>query len=57
MSSETPKRLIIDIERSLHAKVKHMALQKGYTMKELVTNLIVKEIIKRDYKKDIDRDA
>lgn len=57
MSSLPPKRLIVDMERSLHAKVKYMALQKGYTIKEFVTNLIIKEIIKRDYKKDIDKDV
>ncbi len=55
MTNETQKRLILDIERSLHSKVKSMALQSGSTIKELVTNLIVKEIIKRDFKKDIDK--
>ncbi len=55
MTNTTQKRLILDIERSLHSKVKIMALQSGNTIKDLITSLIIKEIIKRDFKKDIDK--
>jgi hypothetical protein len=56
MRKITPKRLIIDVDKPLHAKIKNMALQRGHTIKELITNLIIKEIIKREYKKDMDSD-
>lgn len=54
MPKPTPKRLIIDIETSLHTKIKNMALQRGNSIKELITNLIIKEIIRKEYKKDVD---
>lgn len=50
----TPKRLIIDIEQPLHAKIKTIASRRGHSIKDLITNLIVKEIIRCEYKKDVD---
>ncbi len=54
MHKVTPKRLIIDMEKSLHSKIKEIALKKGLSIKDLITNLIVKEIIRIDYRKSID---
>lgn len=50
----TPKRLIIDIEPPLHAKIKTIASRKGQSIKDLITNLIVKEIIRVEYKNNVD---
>lgn len=54
MTKITPKRLIIDIEQPLHAKIKAIASRRGLSIKDLITNLIVKEIIRIDYKNSID---
>lgn len=54
MINQTPKRLIIDIEQSLHTKVKMIAVKRGLSLKDLITNLIVKEIIRIDYKNIVD---
>lgn len=56
MTKITPKRLIIGIEQPLHAKIKNIASRKGQSIKDLITNLIVKEIIRVDYKNNIDND-
>lgn len=54
MTKITPKRLIIDIEQPLHAKIKAIASKKGQSIKDLITNLIVKEIIRIEYKNNVD---
>lgn len=55
MNKKTPKRLIIDIEESLHNKMKEICVKKNNTIKEFITSLIVKEIIRVEYRKDIDK--
>lgn len=57
MTKLTPKRLIVDIEQPLHAKIKTIASKKGQSIKDLITNLIVKEIIRVEYKNNIDSDV
>lgn len=54
MTKITPKRLIIDIDQPLHAKIKTIASRKGLSIKDLITNLIVKEIIRLEYKSNVD---
>ena len=56
MLQKTIKRLIIDIEPSLHAKIKTIASKKGQSIKDLITNLVVKEIIRLEYKNNVDSD-
>jgi len=54
MTKITPKRLIIDIDQPLHAKIKAIASKKGQSIKDLITHLIVKEIIRIEYKNNVD---
>lgn len=54
MIKDTIKRLIIDMDKSLHSKIKVMSSKRGISIKEYITSIIIKDIIKSDYRSDID---
>lgn len=54
MINDTIKRLIVDIEPALHSKIKVMSARKGQTIKDFITAMIIKEIIKQEYHTNVD---
>lgn len=55
MIKKAPKRLIIDLNESIHSKVREICGKKRETIKDFITGMIVKEIIKIEYRREVEK--